>query len=43
MIDTLNEKDEIFDEMIVSKINVNLNICFDVTIKICNFDESKKR
>ena len=42
IFDALNEKCEIFDAMIVSKIIVDSNICFDVAIKIsnsCDIDE----
>ena len=39
----LNAKYEFFDKMTILKINVDLNICVDIAIKICNFDESKKR
>ena len=41
--DALDERCEIFDEVIVSKIIVDSNICFDVAIKIsnsCEVDET---
>ena len=38
--DVKTEKCVFSCEMIALKINVDLNICFDVAIKICNSDES---